>query len=105
MGFYGGSIAPDGPDRFGRTPPIGEADKMQAPILLGYGAEDQGIPPSEHARIAQTLSAAKKRYTLAVYPGAAHGFLCEERTSYAPKVAERAWLEIIAFLHTSLDLD
>jgi len=102
VGYYGGGIAPQGLDRFGRTPPIGEAKSMQAPILLGYGADDQGIPPAEHARIAETLSTAKKRYSLAVYPGAGHGFLCEERASYAPKASERAWPEIIAFLRANL---
>jgi len=104
VGFYGGGIAPGGPDRFGRTPPIGEAHKMQAPIFLGYGADDQGILPAEHARVAETLSTAKKRYTLAVYPGAGHGFLCEERANYAPKAAELAWPEIIGFLRTNLGM-
>lgn len=103
VGFYGGGIAAEGPkDRFGRTPPIAEADKMQAPIFLGYGADDQGIPPAEHARIAEKLSSLKKRYTLAVYPGAGHAFLCEERANYAPAVAARAWPEAIEFLHTEL---
>jgi carboxymethylenebutenolidase len=103
VGFYGGGIAPQGPDRFGRTPPITETQEMQAPILLGYGADDEGIPPAEHARIAETLSAAKKRYTLTVYPDAGHGFLCEERASYAPQAAEQAWPEIIGFLQVNLD--
>ncbi|MGH8397226.1 MAG: dienelactone hydrolase family protein [Gammaproteobacteria bacterium] len=105
VGFYGGGIAPDGADRFGRTPPISEAEKMQAPMYLGYGADDQSIPPAEHARIAEKLSALKKRYTLAVYPRASHGFLCEERASYAPAAAELAWREIIAFLRTNLGVD
>ncbi|MGA9853536.1 MAG: dienelactone hydrolase family protein [Gammaproteobacteria bacterium] len=103
VGFYGGGIAPDGAtDRFGRTPPIIEAEKMRAPMYLGYGADDQGIPPAEHARIAEKLSALKKRYTLAVYPGAGHAFLCEERANYAPAAAELAWQESLAFLHTNL---
>ncbi|MDE2108252.1 MAG: dienelactone hydrolase family protein [Gammaproteobacteria bacterium] len=103
VGFYGGGIAAEGAqDRFGRTPPIAEADKMQAPIFLGYGADDQGIPPAEHARVAEKLSSLKKRYTLAVYPGAGHAFLCEERANYAPVVAARAWPEAIEFLHTEL---
>ncbi|MGH8379158.1 MAG: dienelactone hydrolase family protein [Gammaproteobacteria bacterium] len=104
VGFYGGGIAPEGStDRFGRTPPIVEAEKMQAPVYLGYGADDQGIPPAEHARITEKLSALKKRYTLAVYPGAGHAFLCEERTNYAPAAAELAWQECIAFLHSNLE--
>ena len=103
VGFYGGGIAAEGPkDRFGRTPPIGEADKMQAPVFLGYGADDQGIPPAEHARIAEKLSALKKCYTLAVYPGAGHAFLCEERAGYAPAVAARAWPEALEFLRVEL---
>jgi len=103
VGFYGGGIAAEGTtDRFGRTPPIQEADKMRAPIFLGYGADDQGIPPVEHARIAEKLSALKKRYTLAVYPGAGHAFLCEERANYASAAAAHAWPEALEFLRTEM---
>lgn len=103
VSFYGGAIAPGvSPDRFGRIPPIGEADKMQAPMFLGYGADDQGIPGDEHARIAKTLTDLKKRYVLSVYPGAGHAFLCEERSDYAPKVEPIAWRESIEFLHANL---
>lgn len=102
VSFYGGGIAPGGPDRFGRTPPIGEAEKMRAPVFLGYGADDPGIPPAEHARIAETLSSLKKRYTLAVYPGAGHAFLCEEHGNYAPAAAARAWPEALRFLQAEL---
>jgi carboxymethylenebutenolidase len=104
VGFYGGGIAPEGsgPDKFGRTPPIGEAGSMQAPIYLGYGADDQGIPPAEHARVASVLSTAKKRYSLAVYPGAGHAFLCEERANYAPAAAALAWRDILDFLAAQL---
>ena len=103
VGFYGGAIAPGvSPDRFGRIPPIGEAEKMQAPIFLGYGADDQGIPGDEHARIAKTLTDLKKRYVLSVYPGAGHAFLCEERPAYAPAVEPIAWREAIEFLHANL---
>jgi carboxymethylenebutenolidase len=103
VSFYGGATAPGAsPDRFGRIPPIGEAEKMQAPIFLGYGADDQGIPGDEHARIAKTLTDLKKRYVLSVYPGAGHAFLCEERPNYAPAVAEIAWRDSIEFLHANL---
>lgn len=104
VAFYGGSIAPEmpGPDRFGRTPPIGEAEKMQAPLFLGYGAEDPGITAAEHARIAAVLSAAKKRYSLNVYPGAGHAFLCEERANYSPAAAEQGWHDALDFLQAHL---
>jgi len=103
VSFYGGSIAPGtDPDRYGRTPPIGETAKMQAPLFLGYGADDQGITGEEHARIAKTLTETKRRYVLSVYPGAGHAFLCEERPNYAPVVAKQAWPDAIAFLKTHL---
>jgi carboxymethylenebutenolidase len=104
VSFYGGAIAPEasGPDRFGRTPPIGETASMQAPLFLGYGADDQGIPPAEHARVVSALSAAKKRYALNVYPGAGHAFLCEERAAYAPAAAALAWRDALDFLAAQL---
>ena len=103
VAFYGGGIAPEGgTDRFGRTPPIGETEKIQAPLFLGYGADDQGITPAEHARVVSALSAAKKRYTLNVYPGAGHAFLCEERSNYAPAAAALAWRDAVDFLKIQL---
>jgi len=104
VGFYGGAIAPEaeGPDRFGRTPPIGETAQMQGPLFLGYGADDQGITAAEHARVVNALSATKKRYTLNVYPGAGHAFLCEERANYAPAAAALGWRDTIAFLKAEL---
>ena len=105
VSFYGGAIAPEGtgPDRYGRTPPIGETASMQAPLFLGYGADDGGITPAEHARVVSALSAAKKRYTLNVYPGAGHAFLCEERSNYAPIAAALAWRDAVNFLAAQLD--
>jgi carboxymethylenebutenolidase len=103
VSFYGGAIDPGvSPDRFGRIPPIGEADKMQAPMFLGYGADDQGIPGDEHARIAKVLTDLKRRYVLSVYPGAGHAFLCEERAAYAPAVAPLGWRDALDFLRANL---
>jgi len=90
VSYYGGGIFPD-EDRFGREPLGDRAGEMGAPILLQYGAEDGSIAPAEHGRIAAALSEAKKRYQLAVYPGAGHGFDCRERQSYHPGAAAEAW--------------
>jgi carboxymethylenebutenolidase len=97
--FYGGSIFPEtDKDRLGRTPPIGEAASLKSPLLLVYGGADQGIPPAEHARLVQKLGELGKRYTLSLYPGAGHGFCCEDRDSYAPAAAEAAFAETFDFL-------
>ncbi len=107
VSFYGGAIAPDDdlakPDRFGRTPPLGQAGNLKAPLFLGYGADDQGIGPAEHARIVSRLTGGKQRYVLSVYPGAGHAFLCEERPAYAPAVVDGAWRDAIDFLSINLD--
>lgn len=98
---YGGGIAP-AEDRFGRAPLTPDFGKLQAPALLVYGADDGSITPDEHGRIAEALSAAKKDYTLSVFPEAGHGFLCEQRGSYAPTAANKAWPQIVGFFNRNL---
>jgi carboxymethylenebutenolidase len=70
--------------------------------MLFYGADDQGITPSEHARIAESLSSHKKEYTLTVYPGAGHAFASEDRPNYRPDVAEDAWARALTFFDARL---
>ncbi|MGH8460045.1 MAG: dienelactone hydrolase family protein [Stenotrophobium sp.] len=100
--FYGGGIAPEGQDRFGRRPPILDAENIRAPLLLVYGADDAGIPAAEHARVVTKLSELKKRYVLSVYPGAVHGFCCEDRAAYSPQAAAEAFVELTRFLARTL---
>lgn len=97
VAYYGGGIAPE-KDMLGRTPLLDRIQKMQGPIFLGYGAEDAGITPEEHARIVTALSAAKKRFEFHLYPGAGHAFLSESRPSYSATAASEAWPITIAFL-------
>ncbi|MGH8505231.1 MAG: dienelactone hydrolase family protein [Stenotrophobium sp.] len=104
VSFYGGGIAPEGEDRFGRRVPLLDAGKICAPLLLVYGADDAGIAAAEHARVAAKLSELKKRYALSVYPGAAHGFCCEDRAAYAPRAAAQSFAEMTDFLARSMPL-
>jgi len=101
VGCYGGGIAPR-EDKFGRAPLTPDFVKLQAPLLLVYGAEDGSIAPDEHGRIATALSEQKKDYGISVYANAGHGFLCEQRDSYAPEAAARAWPEILGFFQHNL---
>lgn len=98
--FYGGGIAPDEPRYF--EPIVHELGAVQAELLLIYGADDAGITPSEHARIAERLSQEKKRYELSVYPGAGHGFASRDRESYRPAQAEAAWEQTLALFARTL---
>ena len=102
VAYYGGAIFPEGDkDRLGRTPPIGEAAALAAPLLLIYGGKDGGITPAEHARIAQRLGELDKRHVISNHAGAGHGFCCEDRSAYAPQAAEAAHAEAIDFLRRS----
>ncbi len=87
--FYGGGI--DNPqDRLGRTSLLATIPRIEAPLLLCYGAKDASITPEEHGRISAALSQANKRYTLSVFPNVGHAFM--DRPDPAEKVAtEEAW--------------
>jgi carboxymethylenebutenolidase len=70
--FYGGSIAK--PFRSGEPDALAEADKIDVPLLLCFGAEDQGIPLQDIERIRAELDRRAITYRLEVYPGVGHAF-------------------------------
>ncbi len=94
--FYGGGIAAAA-DPLGRVSLLGQVEKMNAPIMLMYGAEDQSIAPEEHQQIALALSKAKKRYAINVFPKAGHGFFSDRRDSYNPEASSEAWAMTLSF--------
>lgn len=97
VSFYGGGIAPR-QDPLGRKPLLDRVAELRAPALLLYGAKDGSILPDEHARIAEALSAANKRYTLSVFPNAGHAFFNDQRDSYVAQAATEAWQMTLHFL-------
>ena len=101
VSFYGGGIAAN-PDPLGRANLLSQVDKMSAPIMLMYGADDKSISPEEHQQIAAALSKAKKRYTLNVFPKAGHGFFSDRRDSYNPDASAEAWAMTLSFFNTHL---
>jgi carboxymethylenebutenolidase len=84
--FYGGGIASDAP-----TAPLNFAGDLQAPMLCFFGEQDPYIPLSQVQKIEDTLRALGKSFEVAVYPGADHGFFCDDRASYQPEAARGAW--------------
>ena len=96
--FYGGGIASImQPGE--RTPkaPLEYADKLAAPMLLFFGENDSFIPLDEVDRIKSRLAELKKNAEAVVYPGAPHGFFCEERESYRADAAKDAWARMLKF--------
>jgi carboxymethylenebutenolidase len=82
VGFYGGRI-------------VGFADeKPQGPTQLHFGEEDQGIPLTD----VETIKQKRPEVEVYVYPGAGHGFNCDERASYNAESAKLAWGRTLDFL-------
>jgi carboxymethylenebutenolidase len=83
IGYYGGAIV-----RF--------ADDMpKVPTQLHFGEKDAGIPLSD----VDTIRAKRPDVEIHVYPGAQHGFNCDERASYDPAnagVAKQRSLDFLA---------
>jgi carboxymethylenebutenolidase len=90
--FYGG--------RTGQL--IDRVDRIQAPLLAVFGAEDPSIPLEVVERFRQALAAAGKQADVRVYPGAGHAFLNDTRPSYRAEQAADAWARAVAFFKEHL---
>jgi carboxymethylenebutenolidase len=82
IGYYGGAIV-----RFAD-------DKPTVPIQLHFGEKDAGIPLAD----VETIKAKRPEVEIHVYPGAQHGFHCDERASYDKTSADIAWPRSLGFL-------
>ncbi|HEY0420174.1 MAG TPA: dienelactone hydrolase family protein [Acetobacteraceae bacterium] len=82
VGWYGGGIAAT------RT------ETPHCPVQLHFGEKDAGIPLSD----VEAIRAAQPEVEILVYPGAQHGFGCDERGSYSAPDAALAQLRTLAFL-------
>jgi carboxymethylenebutenolidase len=81
VGYYGGAII-----RFAD-------DKPKAPTQLHFGEKDAGIPLTD----VETIKSKRPEVEVFIYPGAQHGFHCDERASYDKTSAEIAWPRSLAF--------
>jgi carboxymethylenebutenolidase len=81
IGYYGGTIV-----RFAD-------DKPEVPTQLHFGEKDAGIPLSD----VDIIRAKRPDVEIHVYPGAQHGFSCDERPSYDKASADIAWPRSLKF--------
>ena len=86
--FYGGGI----------TAHLAQADAIQCPLQLFFGENDAFIPLDQVKQIDARLKELGKNYKLEVYPGADHGFFCDERPAYHREAAVDAWEKLKVFL-------
>ena len=78
-------------------------EKLQAPMLLIYGENDQGVPAENGRALAEQLRALGKEVELVVYPGANHAFFNDARPEvYHPEAAADAWRRTLELFRRSL---
>ena len=86
VGWYGGGIAATRDAR------------VNCPVQLHFGEKDSGIPLSDVEAIRQ----AQPKMEVFVYPGAQHGFGCDERESFDKAAYELAQSRTLAFFDAHL---
>ncbi|MCL4485637.1 MAG: dienelactone hydrolase family protein [Nitrospirae bacterium] len=103
VAFYGGGIgAPKGYFPGQTEIPLAGVGKIEANLLLFYGESDSFIPAEERRTISEALEKAGKKFRMITYPGAEHGFFCEDRPSYHRESAMAAENEMKSFLSSCL---
>jgi carboxymethylenebutenolidase len=99
--FYGGGIAaPEGPG--GAPSTIGRTEKISGRVLCLFGAEDGFIPVEQAEQIREALRTSGGRHEVVIYPGADHGFFCDQRGTYQKAAAEDAWTRVKDFFGETL---
>jgi carboxymethylenebutenolidase len=88
--YYGGGI------------PVEKTAKLRAPLLAFFGENDPFIPLDNVEALKAELARHKKQAEVIVYPGANHGFFCNERESYQTEAASDSWKRLKAFFETHL---
>ncbi|MBV9758741.1 MAG: dienelactone hydrolase family protein [Alphaproteobacteria bacterium] len=81
VGWYGGAIAAT------RTA------HPHCPVQLHFGETDASIPLAD----VEAIRAAQPGVEIYLYPGAGHGFGCDERQSFNPEAAKLAQSRTLAF--------
>ena len=81
----------------GRTVPL-LGERPKAPLLMHFGEDDPLIPPEDVARHREALTSAE----IHVWPGAGHGFNCDQRADYNEAVARQAMERTLGFLQKVL---
>ena len=74
VGYYGGGVA-DAAD-----------EKPKCPVMLHFGETDASIPKEAYEKVMK----AHPTVPTFIYPGAGHGFVCDERGSYQEAAAKLA---------------
>ncbi|MGZ4690321.1 MAG: dienelactone hydrolase family protein [Acidimicrobiia bacterium] len=95
VGFYGGGLVTP---RFPQFPAlVDETATLQTPWLGLFGDEDGSIPVADVETLRTALGSAPVDTEIVRYPGAEHGFFCDERPSFDAEASDDAWPRALAW--------
>jgi carboxymethylenebutenolidase len=99
--FYGGGIA--APQGMGGGPStLSRTSKIRGKILCLFGEKDAFIPLEQAEAIRSALAEHGIDHDSVVYPGADHGFFCDQRDAYQKAAADDAWKRVKALFAEQL---
>jgi carboxymethylenebutenolidase len=99
VNFYGGNTMRQwggGPTPFDRT------SRIQCPVMGNFGELDQNPTAEDVKKIEAEFRKYSKTCDFKIYPGAGHGFLCDERDSYHEPSARDAWDRTLSWFQRHL---
>lgn len=99
--FYGGGIV-NPREGLKLEPLLTEAANIKVPVLMLFGEKDASIPMSDVEAIRGRLEMQPREHEVVVYPGAEHGFNCDERASFHPEASKDAWGRTVKWLELRL---
>lgn len=98
--FYGAGITNWTPG--GGEPTITRTKDISGTIYTFFGLEDASIPVSQVDEIEAELTKYQIPHQVFRYPGADHGFYCDQRASYHPEAAQDAWAKVLQLYQKEL---
>ncbi len=98
--FYGAGITTMTPG--GGDPTLSRTAEIKGILYGFFGMEDASIPPEQVDQIEAALQQHGIPHRIVRYPGADHGFFCDQRGSYNPEAAADAWTIVLQLFQNAL---
>jgi carboxymethylenebutenolidase len=98
--FYGAGITSTTPG--GGAPTLSRTSEIGGTLYGFFGTEDPLISLEEVDQIEAALTEHQIPHKIFRYPGANHGFFCDQRYSYHAEAAKDAWEKVLELFKTTL---
>ena len=99
--FYGAGITTWTPGD--GEPTVRRTNQIKGTLYAFFGLEDASIPIEQVDEIEAALQKHQISHRVFRYPGADHGFFCDQRASFNRKAAEDAWEHVLELFSTTLN--